>query len=56
MAERYFDRSAFEAESTTTIDSGLLRLSDLLALQPNLDIDLYLVAPDERRRYQLTMS
>jgi hypothetical protein len=24
-------------------------MSDLMALQPNLDIDLYLVAPDERR-------
>ena len=24
-------------------------MSDLLALQPNLDINLYLVAPDERR-------
>lgn len=24
-------------------------MSDLLSLQPNLDIDLYLVAPDERR-------
>ena len=24
-------------------------MSDLLALQPNLDLDLYLVAPDERR-------
>jgi hypothetical protein len=29
--------------------SGLLRMSDLLALQPNLEINLYLVAPDERR-------
>ena len=36
-------------ESTTSIYSGLLRMSDLLALQPNLDINLYLVAPDERR-------
>ncbi len=41
--------AAFEVESTTSIYSGLLRMSDLLALQPNLDIDLYLVAPDERR-------
>lgn len=40
--------AAFEIESTTSIYSGLLRMSDLLALQPNLDIDLYLVAPDER--------
>ncbi|HEV3276307.1 MAG TPA: hypothetical protein VG860_05785 [Terriglobia bacterium] len=42
-------QAAFEVESTTSIYSGLLRMSDLLALQPNLDIDLYLVAPDERR-------
>jgi hypothetical protein len=41
--------AAFEVESTTSIYSGLLRMSDLLALQPNLDINLYLVAPDERR-------
>jgi hypothetical protein len=34
---------------TTAVYSGLLRMSDLLALQPNLDIKLYLVAPDERR-------
>lgn len=41
--------AAFEIESTTSIYSGLLRMSDLLALQPNLNIPLYLVAPDERR-------
>jgi len=41
--------AAFEVESTTSIYSGLLRMSDLLALHPNLDIRLYLVAPDERR-------
>lgn len=41
--------AAFEVESTTSIYSGLLRMSDLLALQPNLDIRLYIVAPDERR-------
>jgi hypothetical protein len=41
--------AAFEVECTTSIYSGLLRMSDLLALQPNLDISLYLVAPDERR-------
>lgn len=40
--------AAFEVECTTSIYSGLLRMSDLLALQPNLDIHLYLVAPDER--------
>ena len=41
--------AAFEVEYTTSIYSGLLRMSDLLSLQPNLDINLYLVAPDERR-------
>ena len=41
--------AAFEVECTTSIYSGLLRMSDLLALQPNLDIKLYLLAPDERR-------
>jgi hypothetical protein len=41
--------AAFEVESTTSIYSGLLRMSDLLALQPNLEINLFLVAPDEKR-------
>jgi hypothetical protein len=41
--------AAFEVESTTSVYSGLLRMSDLLALQPNLDIRLFLVAPDDRR-------
>jgi len=41
--------AAFEVESTTKIYSGLLRMSDLLALQPNLEINLFLVAPDDRR-------
>jgi hypothetical protein len=41
--------AAFEVESTTAIYSGLIRMSDLLALQPNLEINLFLVAPDERR-------
>jgi hypothetical protein len=41
--------AAFEIEATTSVYSGLLRMSDLLALQPNLDLALYLVAPDERR-------
>jgi predicted RNA-binding protein len=41
--------AAFEIESTTSIYSGLLRMSDLLAMQPNINIPLYLVAPDERR-------
>lgn len=40
--------AAFEIESTTSIYSGLLRMSDLIALQPNLEINLYLVAPEQR--------
>jgi predicted RNA-binding protein len=40
---------AFEVEHTTSIYSGILRMADLLALQPNMDIKLHLVAPDERR-------
>jgi len=42
--------AAFEVESTTSIYSGLLRMSDLIAMQPNLNIPLYLVAADERRQ------
>jgi hypothetical protein len=41
--------AAFEVECTTAIYSGLLRMSDLLALQPNLNINLYIVAPSERK-------
>lgn len=41
--------AAFEIECTTSVYSGLLRMSDLMALQPNLDIKLYIVAPDDRR-------
>ena len=36
---------AFEIEHTTAIYSGLLRMADLLALQPNMDIRLHIVAP-----------
>jgi len=41
---------AFEVEHTTAIYSGLLRMADLLALQPNLNISLHIVAPIERKR------
>ncbi len=47
------DRSmarAFEIEHTTAIYSGLLRMADLLALQPNMDIRLHIVAPDDKRK------
>jgi hypothetical protein len=41
--------AGYEIESTTSIDSGLLRMSDVSAMQPNLHIPLSLVAPDEHR-------
>ncbi len=40
---------AFEVEHTTAIYSGILRMADLLALQPNMDIRLHIVGPAERR-------
>jgi len=39
---------AFEVEHTTSVYSGLLRMADLLALQPNMNINLHIVAPDNR--------
>ncbi len=41
--------AAFEVEHTSAIYSGLLRMADLLAMQPNLKIPLFIVAPEERR-------
>jgi predicted RNA-binding protein len=41
--------AAFEVESTTSIYSGLLRMADLIAMQPNINIPLFLVAPADRR-------
>ncbi len=40
---------AFEVEHTTSIYSGILRMADLMALQPNLQIAAHIVAPTERR-------
>jgi hypothetical protein len=40
---------AFEVEHTTAIYSGLLRMADLFALQPNMDIRLHIVAPDDKQ-------
>jgi hypothetical protein len=40
---------AFEIEHTTAVYSGILRMADLLALQPNMDINLHIVAPESRR-------
>lgn len=48
--ERDAVQAAFEVEKTTSIYSGLLRMTDLLAMQPNLDIQCFIVAPDERRQ------
>jgi hypothetical protein len=42
-------RRAFEVEHTTSIYSGLLRMADLMALQPDLAIMLHIVAPESRR-------
>lgn len=46
--------AAFEIECTTSIYSGLLRMADLVAMQPNLNIPLYLVAPEDRREKVVT--
>ncbi|MFM0263111.1 hypothetical protein [Paraburkholderia sediminicola] len=40
---------AFEVEHTTSVYSGLLRMADLVALQPNIHIKLHIVAPAEKR-------
>lgn len=40
---------AFEVEHTTSIYSGILRMADLMALQPNLNIHAHIVAPIERK-------
>ena len=42
-------KRAFEVEHTTSVYSGILRMADLLALQPNMDIRLHIVAPVARR-------
>lgn len=48
---------AFEVETTTSIYSGLLRMSDLLSVVPSLKISLYIVASkirQDRVRSELT--
>ncbi len=40
---------AFEIETTTSIYSGLLRMADLLAVVPALNIKLFIVAPSTRQ-------
>jgi len=41
--------AAFEVEHTTSVYSGLLRMADLVSMQPGITIRLYIVAPDARR-------
>jgi len=36
-------------EHTTAVFSGLLRMADLLAMQPRINISLHIVAPSSRR-------
>ena len=40
---------AFEVEATTSIYSGLLRLSDLISVIPAINIKLFIVAPQEKQ-------
>jgi hypothetical protein len=40
---------AFEVETTTSIYSGILRMSDLISVVPALNVKLYIVAPRERQ-------
>ncbi len=40
---------AFEVEHTTSVYSGLLRMADLVALQPDINIKLHIVAPAEKQ-------
>ncbi len=40
---------AFEVETTTSIYSGILRMSDLISVVPALNVKLYIVAPKERQ-------
>jgi hypothetical protein len=47
--ERRAIAHAFEVEHTTSIYSGLLRMADLLAMQPRMRISLHIVAPADRR-------
>lgn len=39
---------AFEVEETTSVYSGLLRMSDLISVVPALNIKLFIVAPKDR--------
>ena len=47
--KRHSIKRAFEVEHTTSIYSGILRMADLMALQPDIDIHAHIVAPLERK-------
>jgi len=40
---------AFEVENKTAVYSGILRMADLIALQPQFQIKLHIVAPEDRK-------
>jgi hypothetical protein len=47
----------FEVESTTSIYSGILRMTDFVVKVPNLTVDMHIVAPsedEEQARRQMT--
>ena len=46
----YSIKSAFEIEHSTSVYSGILRLSDLRVSNPNSNYPLFIIAPDERKR------
>ncbi|OZA98137.1 MAG: hypothetical protein B7X52_01030 [Thiotrichales bacterium 34-46-19] len=45
---------AFEVEHTTSIYSGILRMADLMALQPDIKIKMHIIAPVDRQEKFLT--
>jgi hypothetical protein len=45
--------AAFEVEHTTSIYSGILRMSDLVVLSPNINFPLYIVTPEVRLDFVL---
>ncbi len=47
--EEFLIDAAFEIENTTSIYSGLLRLSDLKVIAPNSNYPLFIVTPPSRR-------
>ena len=48
--------AGFEVEDAASVDSGLLRLSDVLTSLPNSDVKFYLVAPDEAREQVISSA